>query len=272
MVRTLWTAASGMIAQQLNVDTIANNLANVNTTGYKSEKAEFKSLLYQTLQDRTTTANGDPKPVSAQVGLGVRHCSVDTSFKPGSLSETERDTDFAVSGNGFFAVRGEDGAVRYTRNGNFSWARSSEGGMVLTSSEGYPVLDSNGGEIRIDAQHDVNNVIFATDGTLTYSTGRNDFEDLGMRIGLYQFSNPSGFTKVSGTYYMESEASGPAMEEGTIDQALRSRLVNGYLESSNVKVADEMVNLIIAQRAYEMNSKAITTADDMMGQANSLKR
>lgn len=272
MVRTLWTAASGMIAQQLNVDTIANNLANVNSTGYKSEKAEFKSLLYQTLQDRTTTANGNPKPIGAQVGLGVRHCSVDTSFEPGSLTETERDTDFAISGEGFFAVRGEDGQIRYTRNGNFSWARATDGGMVLSTSEGYPVLDSNGAAIHIGAQYDVEHVMFATDGALTYSEGRDDFQDLGMRIGLYQFNNPSGVTKTAGTYYLASEASGPAMEEGTLNQALRSRLVTGYLESSNVHVADEMVNLIIAQRAYEMNSKAIQTADDMMGQANSLKR
>lgn len=260
-----------MIAQQTNVDTIADNLANVNTTGFKAEKAEFKSLLYQNLQVKTTTANGDPKPVGAQVGLGVRNCSIDTSFRQGAMLESDSDTDFGISGKGFFAMRQEDGTIAYTRNGNFTWALSSNGGMVLTSSEGYPVLDQYGRAIEIPEGFQVANVRFSNDGTLSYKDGEN-WNELGVTIGLYQFNNPSGLLKLAGTYYSESEASGPAMSEATLDLSLHSTLYQGYLEGSNVKVADEMVNLIIAQRAYEMNSKAITTADTMMEEANNLKR
>lgn len=261
-----------MIAQQTNVDTIANNLANVNTAGFKAEKAEFKSLLYQTLQTRTTTANGDPKPVGAQVGLGVRNCSVDTSFRQGAMLDSESDTDFGISGKGFFAVRQEDGNIGYTRNGNFKWAVAGNGGMVLTSSEGYPVLDSNGNQIVVPPGYNMSAVKFSSDGTLGYMPATNVWTDLGQTIGLFQFNNPSGLTKVAGTYYQVSPASGEPVEEGALDISLRSELFQGYLEGSNVQVADEMVNLIIAQRAYEMNSKAITTADTMMEEANNLKR
>ncbi len=272
LLRALWTGASGMIAQQTNVDTIADNLANVNTTGFKSEKAEFKSLLYQTLQTKTTTANGNPKPVGAQVGLGVRNCSIDTSFEQGSMQESDSNTDFGISGKGFFAVRQENGEIAYTRNGNFKWALSGNGGMILTSSEGYPVLDTNGNSIRVPAGYQMSSVKFSKDGSLGYMNADNNWVDLGATIGLYQFNNPSGLTKLAGTYFQVSPASGVAQEENTIAQAQRSTLYQGYLESSNVQVADEMVNLIIAQRAYEMNSKAITTSDTMMEEANNLKR
>lgn len=261
-----------MIAQQTNVDTIANNLANVNTTGYKSEKAEFKSLLYQTLQAETTTANGEPKPVGAQVGLGVRNCSIDTSFEQGSMLESDSDTDFGISGEGFFAVRQENGDITYTRNGNFKWALSSNGGMVLSSSEGYPVLDMNGNEIRIPEGYNMSAIKFSSDGTVGYMLDKSTWQDLGMTIGLYQFNNASGLEKLTGTYYSETPASGPAVSEDNMALEFHSKLFQGYLEGSNVQVADEMVNLIVAQRAYEMNSKAITTADTMMEEANNLKR
>ena len=120
MMRALYTAATGMLAEQTNVDTIANNLSNVNTTGYKTERTEFKSLLYQTIQTRTTSANGDQKPVGAQVGLGTRVAATTSMFTQGALLDSESKTDFAIQGNGFFAVRGEDGNTYYTRNGNFT--------------------------------------------------------------------------------------------------------------------------------------------------------
>ena len=122
MVRSLWSAASGMIAQQTNLDTISNNLANVNTTGYKTDVAEFKSLLYQTMQTKTTTANGQNKPVGAQVGLGVRNSSINSMFTQGNMLESTSTSAFGIEGKGFFAVRGEDGQTYYTRNGNFLWA------------------------------------------------------------------------------------------------------------------------------------------------------
>ena len=139
MMRALWSAASGMIAQQTNVDTISNNIANVNTTGYKTEKTEFKSLLYQNLQARTTTANGENKPIPAQVGLGTRVASNTSMFTQGAMLASESDTAFAIDGEGFFAVRGADGNTYYTRNGNFTWSIGNDG-VILTNSDGYPVL------------------------------------------------------------------------------------------------------------------------------------
>ena len=126
MMRALYTAATGMIAEQTNVDTISNNLSNVNTTGYKTQRAEFKSLLYQTLQTRTTTANGENKPVGAQVGLGTRIAATTSMYTQGSLLSSESPTDFAIDGKGFFAVRAEDGQTYYTRNGNFTWSVAAD--------------------------------------------------------------------------------------------------------------------------------------------------
>ena len=142
MVRSLWSGATGMNAQQTNVDTIANNLANVNSVGYKAQVTQFKSLLYQNLQTVTTTANGDPKPTSSQVGLGVRTSSINSIFTQGSLLDSDSDTAFAIEGEGFFAVRGEDGNNYYTRNGDFTWALASDNRMTLTNADGLPVLDS----------------------------------------------------------------------------------------------------------------------------------
>ena len=136
MMRSLYTAATGMIAQQTNLDTISNNLSNVNTTGYKTERTEFKSLLYQTLQTKTTTANGANKPVGAQVGLGTRVAATMSNYTQGAREETEIPTDFALEGKGFFAVRGVDGQTYYTRNGNFSWSQDSNGNTILATSEG----------------------------------------------------------------------------------------------------------------------------------------
>jgi flagellar basal-body rod protein FlgG len=136
-----------MIAEQTNVDTIANNLANVNTTGYKTERTEFKSLLYQTLQTKTTTANGEQKPVGAQVGLGTRVAATTSIYTQGSMLSSENATDFAIEGDGFFAVRGQDGEVYYTRSGNFTWSETADGRTILADAEGDPVLDTQGNEI-----------------------------------------------------------------------------------------------------------------------------
>ena len=224
MMRALYTAATGMIAQQSNVDNISNNLSNVNTVGYKQEKMEFKSLLYQTIQTRTTSANGEEKPISAQVGLGTRVASNTSIYTQGSLMASENATDFAISGDGFFAVRGADGKTYYTRAGDFVWS-------------------VNAG------------------GTLTLCT-----------IGLFQFNNPSGLEKTGTNLLAVTPASGNAMNESTTANLTKSKVLQKYLEGSNVQVADEMVNLIIAQRAYQLNSKAITTSDEMLEQANNLKR
>jgi flagellar basal-body rod protein FlgG len=261
-----------MIAQQTNVDTIANNLANVNTVGYKSEVAEFKSLLYQTMQTKTTTANGDNKPVSAQVGLGVRNSSIKSIFSQGSMLASESDTAFAISGDGFFAVRGQDGETYYTRNGDFTFTTASGGGFMLATSDGLPVLDTTGKPITLSNQYVANKIGVTADGQLTYPDEQNNDQPIGITIGLFQFTNPSGLEKIDSTLYAVSAASGAAINEATSNAVQKSSVVQGYLEGSSVQVADEMVNLIVAQRAYEMNSKAITTTDEMLQEANQLKR
>lgn len=272
MVRALWSGASGMMAQQTNVDTIANNLANVNTVGYKTEQNEFKSLLYQQIQTRTTTANGVQKPVSAQVGLGVRNAAITSEFSQGAFQASESPTSFAISGEGFFAVQ-NDGNTYYTRNGDFHWSIGVGGEMVLCTSDGCPVLNTAGEIITIPADYIASKVQVNANGQLTYPDEANNQQPIpGMIIGLYQFQNPSGLFKVGSTMYQTTESSGEAINEAENDNVTKSEVYQGYLESSNVQVADEMVNLIIAQRAYELNSKVITTADSMLQVANELKR
>ncbi len=270
MMRALWSAASGMRSQQTNVDTISNNLANVNTTGYKTERAEFKSLLYQTLQAETTTANGENKPVSAQVGLGSRVASINSVFTEGELITSESDTDFAIEGDGFFGVRGADGNTYYTRNGNFTWAIGTTG-TTLTTSAGNPVLDTNGNAIVLPNGVMSGQVKVSSDGALGYLQTDGTYVSMNQTIGLWQFNNPSGLAKQANSLYAVTAASGNALNESTTQGITPSGIRQGYLEGSNVSVADEMVNLIIAQRAYELNSKAIQASDTMLQQANNLR-
>lgn len=271
MVRSLYSAASGMIAQQTNVDVIANNLANVNTTGYKSESASFKSLLYQDLQAKTTSANGEEKPVSAQVGLGSRVSAITSHYTTGAANATDSSTDFMINGDGFFAVQDLDGDTLYTRNGNFMFAVATEGTMLATA-DGYPVLSSDGNPIILSDEYSAASITVDANGQLCYPDESNNPQPIGITIALYQFANPSGLDKVGNSYLKESEASGTALNEAYDVVGKRSTLKQGYLEASNVNVATEMVNLITAQRAYELCSKAITTSDTMMEQANNLKR
>lgn len=272
MVRSLWSAATGMNAQQTNLDTIANNLSNVNTTGYKTQVAEFKSLLYQVLQTETTTANGDPKPTSSQVGLGTRTSSINSIFRQGPLLMSDSDTAFAIEGDGFFAIRGTDGNTYYTRNGDFTWATANGGGLILTNMDGLPVLSSTGQTITLSSNYVANRVTVTADGTICYPDERNNPQSLGMSIGVYQFNNAGGLVRQGNSLWAVSEASGEAMNEANNRNLKPSNVVSGYLEGSNVQVADEMVNMIVAQRAYEMNARAITTTDEMMQTANNLKR
>ena len=271
MVRSLWTAATGMIAQQNNVDTIANNIANVNTVGYKTEVNEFKSLLYQNLQTRTTTANGQQKPISAQVGLGTRNASITSEFTQGSLLESENITAFAIQGDGFFAVRGEDGITYYTRNGDFNWSLT-QNGIALTDSDGRAVLNTNAQPITLGNQYIANRLTVGADGSIMYPDANNNPQPINVTIGLFQFLNPKGLNKEGDSLYTVTAASGAVMNEATNANLNKSVIRQGYLEGSNVQVADEMVNLIVAQRAYELNSKAITTTDDMMSTAVQVKR
>ena len=256
MLRSLWTAATGMTAQQTNVDVIANNLANVNTVGYKTEVNEFKTLLYQTIQTKTTSANGEQKPIGAQVGLGVRKASITTIFKEGAL----------------FAVRGEDQHTYYPRNGNFVWTLAPNDGIMLSTTSGLPVMDSTGKPIILSKDYMTSRITVTADGEVCYPDENNNPKPLGIRIGVYQFSNPAGLERLDESRYQETAASGPALNEATNPNLKKTKVSQGFLEGSGVQVVDEMVNMIVAQRAYEMNSKAITAADEMMQQANNLRR
>ncbi|MCR5670039.1 MAG: flagellar hook-basal body protein [Butyrivibrio sp.] len=274
MVRSLWSAATGMNAQQTNVDTISNNLANVNTTGFKAQGAQFKSLLYQELQTVTTTANGTPKPTNSQVGLGVRTSTINQFFSQGSLLNSDNPAAIAISGDGFFGYMSADGeTVHYTRNGNFTWALAENGGtdLILTTAEGNPVLDVNGNEIRM-ANAIASRITIGGDGRIYYPDNQGVPQDMGLQIGVWQFRNREGLERVGSAAWIETVASGEPVLEQNANDLEPSELVQGYLEGSNVNVATEMVNLIVAQRAYEMNSTAIQTTDEMMQTANSLKR
>ncbi len=272
MMRALWTGASGMKAQQTNVDNIANNIANVNTVGYKSQSVQFKSLLYQTLRTATTTANGEDKPTTAQVGLGVRVASTNTNFTQGTPQANDSATALYISGDGFFAVRGADLETYYTRSGDFTWAIDMNGNRVLSTSKGQEVLDNAGNPIVLPEGASGDSVTFGSDGALAYKAADGTYILTGQSVALYQFNNTRGLEKTGDSMFQESEASGPALNEQATAGIQRSVISQGYLEASNVNVADEMVNLIVAQRAYELNSKAITTSDTMLEQANNLKR
>ncbi len=279
MMRSLWTAASGMMAQQTNLDTISNNLANVNTAGYKKDTVEFKTLLYQNLQSTSTNNAGDQKPVPAQVGLGTRTASITTVFSQGGLQETPNVTYMAIEGSGFFKVRDEDGNICYTRDGSFNVQPVEEGAMLCTS-QGYPVLDQNNNPIIIPTEYSAETVTVDTDGSVFVRNANGDKialtdvfngQQYDKKIGLVQFNNPAGLSSIGGNLYQETVASGEPLEESANPGLAQSRVHQGYIEMSNVQVADEMVNMIVAQRAYEMNSKAIQASDEMLQQANNLR-
>ena len=271
MMRSLWTAASGMTSQQANVDTISNNLANVNTTSYKKERMEFKSLLYQTMQ----RADMDPqnqtgRPVNLQVGLGVRTIATSRIFDQGNLEVTGHPIDFAIEGNGYFAIqRGEE--VFYTRDGSFK-ASVGEDGIMLVTSEGYPVLSTDGEPIIIPFDVSLESLSVSREGVFEYVDAAGVANDLDVQFNVVQFSNPQGLEAVGSNLFGITPASGEPLLESEGEVTKPSGIIQGYLEMSNVQVAEEMVKLIVAQRAYEMNSKAIQASDDMLQQANNLKR
>ncbi|MDD6070268.1 MAG: flagellar basal-body rod protein FlgG [Clostridiales bacterium] len=279
MMRSLWSAASGMLAQQTNLDNIANNLSNVNTAGYKKDTVEFKSLLYQTLQSPSTNNAGENKPVPAQVGLGTRVASITTVFTQGNLQDVDSNTYLAIEGNGFFKVRNQDGEICYTRDGSFN-VQPVEGGVMLCASDGSPVLDQNNNTIVIPNGYKTDGLIVDQEGNLFVEGGDGkqvpltqtvDGQPYNQKIGLVQFNNPAGLSSIGGNMYQATVASGDPLEESTTQGIAASKIHQGYIEMSNVQVADEMVNMIVAQRAYEMNSKAIQASDEMLQQANNLR-
>lgn len=262
MIRGLYTAATGMSAQQTNIDVISNNIANVNTTGFKQDRAEFQDLMYESLNftsgSTSTTTNN---PTGIDVGLGTRVTGVQKNFLQGSLKETGNPLDISLEGNGFFKITTPNGETAYTRSGEFKL--DSEGNLV--NNVGYQL------EPNIVIPSTLTNVSIAEDGTVSAmdpTTG--NVTQLG-QITLANFNNPAGLSPQGNGLYLATDVSGNAVE-GTAGLNGLAKVRQGMLETSNVALVIEMVNLITAQRAYEANSKSITTTDTMLQTVNQLKK
>jgi flagellar basal-body rod protein FlgG len=265
-MRSLWTAATGMRAQQFNIDTIANNLSNVNTTSYKSQRAEFKDLFYTAIK-RTNLNDAQGRPVNLEVGHGSMPTATRKDFRNGSFIETQNPLDVAIDGAGFFAVEMPDGDIKYTRDGSFKLSVDYDEGILVTS-DGYIVLSEDEDEIIIET-----GMTDITIDDLGYITARDEYGDLQElgRLKLVNFTNPEGLLSEGSNLYSVTEASGEEIEMDEFSMG-DTKLVQGYLEASNVQVVDEMVKMITAQRAYEINSKTIQTSDEMLQMLNNLKR
>ncbi|HSQ41902.1 MAG TPA: flagellar basal-body rod protein FlgG [Fibrobacteraceae bacterium] len=261
MMRSLYTAAAGMKVNQTYVDNISNNLSNINTVGFKKSSLQFEDLIYQTMQEPGgETAEGVTAPLGIQIGLGSRVAATDRDFSQGSLDETGNSTDAAIEGDGFFQIRLPNGETAYTRAGNFSL--SSDG--YLCTSQGYIL------EPGIVIPDDADDMYIDEDGKVMATlTEDEEAEELG-QIELARFINPAGLSAQGGNLYLQTEASGEPIL-GTPGDDNFGSIKNQYLEASNVDMVDEMVGMIIAQRAYEISSKSITTSDDMLQTATSLK-
>jgi len=257
--RSLRTAASGMIAQQLNIDNIANNLSNVNTTGFKRAKAEFQDLLYQTVRTAgTSAAQGALVPVEIQIGYGTRLVATQRIFEQGQVQATNSPLDLAIenegiNGDGFFQVTLPDGTTGYTRDGAFK--TSAEGQLV--TSDGFVL------QPPVSIPQDAVSINVAASGIVeVLQFGQTAPAQIG-QIELAKFINPAGLRSIGRNLYLETQASGAAIVGAPAQQGF-GRLSQGFLELSNVSVVDELVNMITAQRAYEINARAVRTSDEIL--------
>lgn len=271
MMRSLWTAATGMTNQQLNIDTIANNLSNVNTTGYKKERLEFKTLLYETMKRATLDpAIQQGRPVNMQVGHGVRAIATTRLFNNGNLERTDNELDFALEGEGFFVVEYDDDVV-FTRDGSFKIS-VTDAGKFITTSDGYYVLSTDGERIQIPDGVAMTDVNVDDRGNFTYADPQGLVISMNTAFALVQFQNRQGLETIGGNFYKQTVTSGAPIPEEGGGVTRPTRVLQSFLEMSNVQIAEEMVKLIVAQRAYEINSKIITTSDEMLQTANTLRR
>jgi flagellar basal-body rod protein FlgG len=264
MVRSLWTAASGMIGQQANIDTISNNLSNVNTSGFKRVRADFEDLIYQTIRTAGTPATEETVvPVGVQMGHGVKLAATQRQYTQGALQNTEQVSDIAISGEGFFRVLMYDGSYAYTRDGSFE---IDSNGQFVTAN-GYRLLP----ELTLPEGFIRETIAVSQDGRVTVKVpGLDDPVAVG-QLELHRFPNPTGLTAIGENLFKTTNASGEAIS-GRPGFDGMGKTIHKMLEMSNVSVVREMVNMIVAQRAYEFNSKAIQTSDNMLGTATSLKR
>jgi flagellar basal-body rod protein FlgG len=257
---SLYSAATGMEAQQLNLNTIANNLANVNTPGFKRSKIEFQDLLYQTPRaSGADSGGGNLVPTGVEVGNGSRVAATSKVFTQGQLTNTGEKLDIAIQGEGFYEIQRPDGTRAYTRDGSF---KLNAQGQVVTA-DGMPVLSGfqpiPQGATSVSVSQDGQVTIQAGSGTQTFT------------LQLARFANPAGLQSMGGNLYQETAASGTP-ELGKPGEQGFGQTIQGYVENSNVNIVEEMVNLIVAQRAYEINSKSIQTSDEMLQNVANMKR
>lgn len=260
MERAMWSAVSGMRASEVSLDNIANNLANINTTAFKPGRVAFQDMLYTTLV-APGAANGDSEiPGGIQLGHGTKVAEVSKDFQQGALKETGRDLDLAIEGEGFFEVLLPDGSSAFTRDGSF---RATSTGEVVTV-EGYRVTNFP------TIASGTTDVTIAPDGSVT--TLVNGVSVAGQTLSLARFANPSGLRAIGHNLYVESDASGTAQTGLAPGSSGMGTLMQRYLETSSVNAAEELVNMILTQRAYEANSKAIKATDEMSTMANNIRR
>jgi flagellar basal-body rod protein FlgG len=261
MIRALFTASTGMQAQQLNLDTIAHNLANVNTTGFKRSRVDFQDLLYQTLRPAgTRMASGAEVPSGLQVGHGSRAVATHKVFMQGNFQQTENPLDLVIEGSGFFQVQLPDGGQAYTRAGAFKL--DSQGRIV--TSDGFALQPA------ITIPPDATSISIGSDGTVSAIAASQTPQQAG-QIQLARFSNPGGLSAMGRNLFLVTSASGNPVVGQPGNEGFGS-VSQGFLEMSNVSVVEEMVNLVAAQRAFEINAKAVQTADEMLNQANNMRR
>ena len=261
-MRAMRTAASGMFAQKLNVDNIANNLANISTNGFKKARLEFQDVLYEVMRMAgASSETGIEVPVELQIGYGTKPSATERIYSQGNLVNTNNPLDLAIQGDGFFMVELPDGTTAFTRDGAFKLSKDGD----LVTTDGYPLSSA------ITVPPEAVEVSIGVDGTVTVrNSGETDVSDVG-QITLAKFPNPAGLEGLGRNLFMQTTASGDYVEAVPGESGL-GLIRSGYVESSNVESVEEMVNLIIAQRSYEINSRAIQTSEDMMQIVNTLKR
>ena len=262
MLRALYTAASGMEAQQLNIDTIAHNLANINTSGFKQRKTQFQDLLYQNERNAGTSNTASTEiPVGLQIGLGTKPVATQMIFTQGDYAETKNPLDMVIEGQGFFQIVQPNGQLAYTRSGNFHLNR--EGSLVTPDGD---LLDP-----QITIPPDQIGITIGADGTVSViQAGQTQPQKVG-QIEIAMFQNPAGLQSIGKNLLLPTQASGDPIT-GTPGEEGLGTLLSGFVEQSNVSVVEEMIHMIISQRAYEANSKVIRTADEMFSQANNIVR
>lgn len=263
MIRALYSAASGMTAQETNVDNIANNLANANTVGFKSRRAQFQDLMYQSmLQPGAASGQTTVVPVGLQLGLGTRAASNEIVFTQGSFSETDNPLDLVIQGNGFFQIQLPNGTTAYTRAGSFQLDKT---GNIVTG-QGYAMIP----QIAIPAT--AQQITIASDGTVSYTLPNQTASQQAGQIQLANFQNPAGLNGMGNNLYTPTDASGDPTVGAPGGSEGQGSLLQGYVEQSNVSIVNEFINLIQAQRGYEANSKVVQAADQMYQQVNNLSR